>query len=275
VAITLTGTVLSQLDKVVLSSALTLGSFAVYSVASMVSGAVRLLAQPIDLAVYPRLTQLYQTDDQAGLSELYHRATQYSVVVMGGLAVFLFAFGPEVLQMWTQNIELSARVSPVLRILVIGMLLNGLMNGPYYLQMAAGWTDLLVRTNVVMVVIFVPVVIASVLMFGLIGAATAWVLINIAYLAFVTRVMHRRLLRGEMLTWYGRDILEPVAGAAVAGVLLRLLMPIQTGLLAGYLTLALIGILAFSGLAAGRVRQDLVGVVHRRFSEAQASDRRM
>jgi O-antigen/teichoic acid export membrane protein len=144
-------------------------------------------------------------------------------------------------------------------ILVIGMVLNGIMNGPYYLQMATGWTDLLVRVNAVMVVIFVPTIYVLTLQFSMVGAAVAWVVLNVIYIATVARLMHRRLLRGEMREWYLKDLLAPLSTAAVTAFVLRALLPAQADALPALvsLSLALAGILLVSSLAAGYVRGEL------------------
>ena len=153
--VTLLGFLLSQSDKVILGSLLSLEQFAIYSLAYTVASAVRLLGQPIDQAVYPGLTQLFQQGDQVGLATLYHKSAQYNAVLMGGVGIFLAIFGEQVVALWTQNSRIAHDTSGVLWILVLGMVLNGIMNGPYYLQMAAGWTGLLVKVNLVMVLLFV------------------------------------------------------------------------------------------------------------------------
>ena len=145
--VALLGFSLSQSGLLILSSLLSLSAFALYSLAYTIASAVRTLAQPIDQAVFPRLTQLYQMGDQAGLATLYHKATQYTAVFMGGAGLFLVVFGREVLTLWMQDSVVAGEVYAVLWILVIGMMLNGIMNGPYFLQMAAGWTNLLVKVN--------------------------------------------------------------------------------------------------------------------------------
>jgi O-antigen/teichoic acid export membrane protein len=257
--VTFLGFLISQSDKFVLSSILSLGAFGVYSLAYTVASSVRLLALPIDQAVFPRMTELFQKDDQSGLATIYHKSTQYNVVLMGGVGLFLAVFGRDVLAIWTHDSALASQAYPVMWILVIGMVLNGIMNGPYYLQMATGWTDLLVRVNAVMVVIFVPTIYVLTLQFSMVGAAVAWVVLNVIYIATVARLMHRRLLRGEMREWYLKDLLAPLSTAAVTAFVLRALLPAQADALPALvsLSLALAGILLVSSLAAGYVRGEL------------------
>jgi len=259
--ITFLGFLLSQSDKLILSSLLSLSAFGLYTLAFTVASAVRLLGQPIDQAVFPRLTQLYELDDQAGLASLYHEATQYNAVLVGGAGVFLAIFGKDVLEVWTQDAELATQVYPILWILVCGAVLNAITSGPYYLQMAAGWTGLLVRLNSVLVLVFVPLTYVLVVGYGAIGAAVGWVLLNGVYVGVLAGLTHRRLLRGELVTWYTKDLLVPLAAAAVTGVALRLAIPSGSEPIQRLLLLAIAfgAILLAASLAAARVRSELSG----------------
>jgi len=256
VLVTLLGFLLSQSDKVILGSLLSLQQFALYSLAYTVASAVRQIAQPIDQAVYPGMTQLFEQGDEAGLARLYHKSAQYNAVTMGGVGIFLAVFGEQVLALWTQDPGLSNDAYAVLWILVLGMVLNGIMNGPYYLQLAAGWTGLLVRVNVVMVLVFVPAIFVLTERYGMTGAAVAWTLLNLVYVVLVARLMHRRLLTNEMWHWYGRDLLMPLSAAGAAAAAVKLLVPVQGGGVATFMVLmfALVCILLTSSLAASAVR---------------------
>jgi O-antigen/teichoic acid export membrane protein len=254
--ITLLGFLLSQSDKLILSSMLSLSAFAIYSIAYAVANVVRVLAQPIDLAVFPRLTQLHEEGDEVGLADLYHKATQYTSVLMGGVGLFLAVFGHQVLALWMQDAALAAATYSILWILVIGMILNGLMNNPYSLQLATGWTGLLVKANALMVMVFVPVTYALTLRFGMTGAAVSWVLINMVYVLVVVQLMHRRLLRGELRAWYTNDLVLPLSAGGITAVVLRELSPAQGDAIATvlFLGLSLVSVVFASALAASYVR---------------------
>jgi O-antigen/teichoic acid export membrane protein len=255
-AITLLGLILSQLDKLILSTLLSLGTFALYSVAQTVASSVRVLAQPIDQAAYPRMTQLYEENNQLELAALYHKAAQFNSVVMGGVGIFVAVFGDRLLALWTADSDLAAKVYPVLWILAIGMILNGMVNTPYYLQLAAGWTSLLVKVNAAMVVLFVPVIVVLTQQFQMTGAASAWVALNVAYLVVVARLVHRRLLIGELRAWYVNDLVAPLLAGTVTALVVRLLVVGDQSIVgqAVLLGLSLAGVLLAGALAARHVR---------------------
>ena len=243
-----------------LTSVLSLSAFALYSLAYTIASAVRMLAQPIDQAVFPRLTQLHHVGDSAGLATLYHKATQYTIGVDGECwSISVSSSAVTSSRSGCATLRSPARPTRCSQLCVIGMVLNGIMNGPYFMQMAAGWTELLVKVNAVMVVLFLPLIVILTLQAGIVGAAVAWVLLNIAYLVSVVRLMHRRLLIGEMRDWYVKDLLLPISAGAAAALLYRAVVPTPTAALPMlvFLGAALVSILVASCLAADRVRHEV------------------
>lgn len=255
-AISLLGFLLSQTDKLLLSKLLNLSEFAHYSLAAVLATYVRLLATSIDQAVYPKFVQLWSEQRIADLAFYYHRSSQLSVVLMGSVGISFAVFGDFFLRAWTQDPAIVRSVSPLLSVLVIGMVCNGLLNGPYYLQLAAGWTSLLLKTNVVMAIVFVPLVIWMVLQFGAMGAAMAWVAINLVYLFVVVSLMHIRLLPTEKWRWYLSDVALPLASGVLVALLIRQLLPFATSRTGSALVFILGGsvTLIASALSASHIR---------------------
>lgn len=224
--ISVLGFMLSQTDKLVLSKMLTLEMFGQYALAATLAAYIRLLATSIDQATYPKYVELNQSGQLVELARYYHKSTQLSVVLMGGVGLCLGLFGQSFLFVWTQDASLARDVYPLLSLLLLGMVGNGLLNGPYYLQMSAGWTSMLFKVNAAMVVAFLPLIIWATRQYGALGAAATWAAVNIAYLLIVVVLMHRRILPGEMWRWYREDIALPLACAGLCGLAAREILPV-------------------------------------------------
>ena len=93
------------------------------------------------------------------------------------------------------------------------------------MQLAYGWTKLIVKMNFVAVALLVPMLFLVVPRYGGIGAAWVWVALNAGYLLFGIHFMHARLLPSEKWRWYGRDVITPASAAAGAAVACRYCMP--------------------------------------------------
>ncbi|MEN6423049.1 MAG: oligosaccharide flippase family protein [Smithella sp.] len=216
--ITILATLLTQTDKIILSKMLSLEMFGYYTLAGMIAMTLYRLIGPVFLAVYPRFTQLVELNDQEALKQLYHKACQFmSVLTLPAAAVIAF-FSHEVLLLWTGNPVTAENTYMLVSILIIGTAFNGLMNMPYALQLAHGWTKLGFYINLVSVMLLVPLTMFMAWKYGAIGASLVWVILNSGYVVIVIPFMHRRLLKGEKWIWYVKDVGIPMLAAlATAG----------------------------------------------------------
>lgn len=256
------GIALTQTDKVLLSSLLTLEQFGYYALAGTVSAVVWALAIPINQALFPRFAQLVEAGDRATLSALYHRASQIMVVALVPATATVVAFAWQLIFLWTRNAATADRTALIAALLIAGTAINGIVSVPGYLQSAAGWPTLMVYTNVVGAIVLVPAILVVAPRYGAPGAACVWVVLNTGYLLFSVPLMHRRLLRGELWRWYGDDLARPAAGAIAAVAIGRVLMP--AGMSSVLLTGAWIGsvglvALTVAALLASQVRPALLG----------------
>jgi O-antigen/teichoic acid export membrane protein len=103
-------------------------------------------------------------------------------------------------------------------LLALGTALNGLMGLPAVLQFAHGWTRMVFWFNAAAVALLAPMIYLLAVRYGGVGAAGAWLVLNVAYIAFMLPIMHRRLLPGELQSWFLVDTGLPfLAALAVAG----------------------------------------------------------
>ena len=118
------------------------------------------------------------------------------------------------------------RSAAVLRVLALGNLINGLMWIPYQTQLAAGWTSLATRINVVSIIFIVPAILWATPLYGAIGAAWVWVGLNAGYVLIGSHFMYRKMLKEEKWSWFLCDLFIPLAFATiVAGGLSQIMTP--------------------------------------------------
>jgi O-antigen/teichoic acid export membrane protein len=225
--ISVTVVILVQMDKVLLSKLLPLNRFGYYALASSVAGGLFMVITPLFSAVFPRLAQLVASGDERGLRHLYHSASQWMSIILLPVAVTLAMFPREVVLAWTRDPVIADNTQWLVRLLVIGTALNGLMTIPYALQIAAGWTRLPIVSNVIAISVLVPAILVLTRRYGAVGAASVWVVLNAAYVLIALNVMHRRLLRGEAAAWYIHDVGRPLLGAIGVVAAARWLIPVD------------------------------------------------
>jgi O-antigen/teichoic acid export membrane protein len=239
--------VLMQSDRIILSTLLPLNAFGYYTLAATVAAALSNVVQPFFNALYPRFSRLVAEGDKQKLTALYHQSNQLLTVAVASIAAVLIFFAEDVLRLWTHNPQLAVKSGPILSILVAGTALNGLMNLPYALQLAYGWTRLAFYQNLVAIPIVVPAIWWFGRHFGGVGAAACWVVLNLGYVAISIPLMHRKLLRGEISYWYCQDIIPPVLVATVCNCAFRITFPT---LPSGAIGIGLLGIICLTTLCA-------------------------
>lgn len=243
--ITFLSLLLTQVDKILLSKLLLLKEFGYYSLAALVAGGLYILVNPVGQAFFPRFSELVVLKDETRLIATYHKGAQLVSVIMGSVAVIIVFFTEQILYLWTQDIQLTQKIVPIVIPLVIGNFLNGLMWIPYQAQLAHGWTSLTIKINSISVLIIIPLIVWLAPIYGAEGVAWIWVFLNMIYVLVGVQFMFKNILLGEKWRWYWKDVLLPVLAAIVIAALLSLVLPKNEAYFIQVLWLFLASILVF------------------------------
>jgi O-antigen/teichoic acid export membrane protein len=248
--ISLTAVVLTQMDKVVVSKLLSLTAFGYYTLAASAAGVLYVLFLPLFQAVFPRFAQVTAAGDERELAKLYHRSAQAMAGLVLPAAAVLSFFSYEVMLVWTQNVDVAVATRWVVALFAAGTAINGLMNVPYALQLAAGWTKLAVYANLVAIAVLLPAIAVLAARYGAVGAAIVWVVLNVGYATIGVGIMHRRLLRGHLGRWYVRDVGLPLLASVAAAGAVRLIAPAPRSTLAMVAVIALALVASYAATSA-------------------------
>jgi O-antigen/teichoic acid export membrane protein len=225
--ISLLSMVTIQVDKVILTRVLSLKDFAQYMLAATVAGGVFFLAVPITQTYHAKFCIVLNTSKHE-LTSLFHLASQMMVAVVGGVALVIVMNSEIVLNLWTNDPDLSKNVSPLLAGLLLGNFLNCLSLIPYQLQLANGWTGLTVKINIagfVFIIIAMPIIAPK---YGAIAAAYIWIFINFFFFVVGTNLMFRRLLTAERWRWYFDDVIRPSLAVLTIAIFSKGLLALTT-----------------------------------------------
>jgi O-antigen/teichoic acid export membrane protein len=216
---------LTQADKIVIGKMLPIDQLGYYMLAASASGALLLVITPMNNAIYPRLTELEAAKDYLGLERSYRSACEWMSAILIPAALVLSFFSAPILQVWTGDAHLTSVVAPLLTVLALGTLFNGLMNVPYMLQLAHGWTSLTVKMNAIATLIIVPAIIFIVPRHGTLGAAAAWLVLNVASLIITSHFMYDKILPRAKMQWYRESIVLPLAAATLCAAAILIALP--------------------------------------------------
>jgi O-antigen/teichoic acid export membrane protein len=243
--VAISGVILSQLDKVLLSRLLGLDAFGRYMLATMVASGLYLLVTPVFNAIYPRFSVFVASGETERLAELYGLGTRLLATLLFPMAMGIALNAQSLMQLWTRDPAIASSAAPVVSILVIGSAIHGVMYFPYALQLASGALRLPLTINAFLIALIVPLIVFLTLAFAEVGAAIAWLSLHVCYLFLGTWLTHRRLLRGRGTAWLLRDVGIPVlATLIVALVASRIAMPDGAGPAGGLLRAAVVSLSA-------------------------------
>lgn len=216
--VALSGIILSQLDKVILSKLLDLEAFGQYMLATVVVSGLYALVTPFFNVVYPRFSALVASGNTRQLMELYRLCTRVLGAVLFPVAMLLALFAQDLVTVWTGNVLIATSVAPIIALLAIGSALHGVMYLPYALQLAYGKTRLPILITFILMAFLVPLMVLLTLTRGAQGAAMAWLILHVVYLIIGTWLTHRYLLKGMAVAWISRDVGIPLLVTALVGL---------------------------------------------------------
>jgi len=252
---------LTQLDKVLLSSHLTLKDYGYFSLVALISTGIVMLINPLVQTLLPRMTALMAEGRDADMQRLYLNAHRFIATFIVPLSAVIAIHGDALVYAWSGDQEAARWVAPVLFWYALGSGILSLSGFQFYLQYAHGRMHLHLWYSLVSAVVTVPVLVLAVQFHGAMGAAIAWFALRLLTFAFWPAFIHHRLAPGLHREWL-HDVLRISLMSAV-GLLATL--PLVHALagenrLQTFLALALCGLISLL-LVAGSHRPVLQRVL--------------
>jgi len=254
--ISLLGSGISQMDKLLLPGLVSLKMFGYYMVAHTLGRAIVQLSFPVATAYRPLFAKLVANKHDAELSNQYHKASQLMAVSLVPAALVIAVFSEQLLWLWTNNREIVIEAGKLVSLITIGTMLNGLVNIPYSIQLAYGYLKLGLIVNFVSAIILMPAFYFGVSTYGVIAAGWIWLILNLSYVLVNVSIMHRKYLCNQARVWYGQDILPVILGVCIVVFGIEYLMPSLESkwFIALTILFASIAALAVASLMANRIR---------------------
>jgi len=204
---------LTQVDKLILSKFLPLAEFGYYTLATTLVSGLYVAMGAITNVAYPRFTQLISLNNIKDLIGNYHKFSQLLAITIVPAAIVVSFFSENIMLLWTKDSSITVAVAPLVSLLIIGNMINGLTQTPYFLQLAYGWTRLNILANFCSIVVTLPLLYLAIPKYGAIAAPIIGIMMNCGFLILTIPVMHIRLLRTEMWFWYKNTAIFPIITA--------------------------------------------------------------
>lgn len=257
----------SQIDKLILSSQLSLTEYGYFTLAITVASSVSTFTRPLSNALLPRMTFLISQNKEAEMLQIYRKATQFIVVCTAAVTGIVAVFAEPLIYAWVGNTDAASAAGPILFWYVLGNGILSLLAFQYYLQYAHGKLVYHLRFNVLFAIIWIPLVAYIASRYGPLAAGKSWFSCQLLCFIFWTWFIHEKLAPGLHLKWLREDIAPGLL--AISGCLYAIIhfMPSFEAMprLAIFPTLFLSGcLLLFSGSIASSACREQVHLHMRR-----------
>lgn len=214
-------TLITQTDKLLLSSILTLENYGYFTLVTLAANGVLLSTSPISQSLKPRLTYLFAKGEKENLILLYRNTMQASVAISVSLGILLVMYSEELLFAWTGNKTLAHWGAEPLIWFALGNSILSLSSYTYYLQAASGNLSLHVKFSTILGFVQAPIIYMAANHWGATGAGVAWCFIIGVSFIFWTPIIHGFLFPGLEIPVFSKDIIPVVIPIVVVAVALR------------------------------------------------------
>lgn len=170
--VNLAGGAMSEVGRFLVGYFFSLAAITYYSTPYDTVSRALILPAAIMAVGFPAFSEMYARE-RAEAGRWFARAAVALWLALGPLIALGFIYTPEALRLWLGD-EFVRHSSAIMRVLLVGVLVNGLTHAPFALLQGAGRADLTGKLQLLELPIYVVSFWLFSRYFGLVGAALAW-----------------------------------------------------------------------------------------------------
>jgi O-antigen/teichoic acid export membrane protein len=184
-AVSILGVLIAQADKLIISRQFTLEELGYYTIAVTLAVSTSRLVNSIIVAIFPKFAASHTRNKHETMEKIYEKSFEFVILIYLPVIVCSIFFSEQLLFMWTKSELASIRAGDVLGLLIVAQLFAQLFNISSNFQFASGKIRLLIWTNVITFLIYLPILFFTIENFGARGGAISWLLLNFLVCIFL------------------------------------------------------------------------------------------
>tara|TARA_R110001583_G_scaffold107898_1_gene256606 strand:- start:16375 stop:17697 length:1323 start_codon:yes stop_codon:yes gene_type:complete len=165
--------IMVYMDRLFIGAKMAVASVTFYVVPFDIISKLLLLPSSISGVVFPEFSHLMGTGQTEKLRQYFIKSVIVVFILLAPPLLFVFTFSYELLSWWI-SVELADKSSSILKILCIGILINGISYIPFALIQGMGRSDITAKFHLLELCIYAPVLYLFIDLYGLVGVALAW-----------------------------------------------------------------------------------------------------
>lgn len=211
--ISLTNLVHLQADKLIVSRLLPVATFGYYSFAYSLIGRLAFIKSAVSTAAFPTFARLYENGQREQLLEKYQWLQSLLIyLLVPFFAAVPFAIKPLFTYIFDEQVA-ELMIIPA-SIIALGSYMNLTLSMPYSVSLAVGKPEISSRSNFYALFIMLPTTVLLVYQWGLVGAASSWVLYHLFLYSYTLPRICRECLQISSIGWY-KNVGSVVLSAAL------------------------------------------------------------
>ena len=199
-------TILTQVDKLILSHTLSLSEYGYFSLVAVVATGIISFSGPLTQAILPRMTYMFSQGKESEMLALYRKGSHFLAIFIFPLAGTVALYSSELLYAWTGDVDAAVWAGPVLSWYALGSGVMAVAGIQYVLQLAYGKVRLHVINSTINAIVQVPLIVFSAFHFGAYGVAVTWFALRVVTFLIWPPVIHRHFSPGLHSKWLLEDI---------------------------------------------------------------------
>lgn len=188
--ISLSSMMVVQYDKIYLSGSVPLSEYASYTLACTLAGLPYIFSSAFSSVLFPRFSIDFTKGNDERIAKIFASSVSIISFLMVLFVVAVYFYSPVVIELIFAK-TIADEVKGILPVLVVATSIQCLLVVPFALQLAAKWTSLSLRINMVCIPLIVCLLPPMVSEWGVNGGAYIWLGYNLISLAstffYVTR----------------------------------------------------------------------------------------
>jgi O-antigen/teichoic acid export membrane protein len=252
-AVSLIGVALAQLDKIILSSRLSLGDFGVYVAAHTLASGLLALSYPVGNAVFPQLSGNLARKSYDAVARLVRLGAEMTILLIIPIGAVVVMQSQAALDLLFLVRPVPDGLAAILSLMMLGGMAHALATLPHMFQVATGKPSILFWINAMFLIPYGVLVLVLTKYYGVWGGALAFLILNVARLCLYWATMLAR--PSSAFAWRSIPLLELgwCAGAlATAGLIALWPAPKPTNMLVMLVSIVTLALIAAVALPASR-----------------------
>ena len=168
------GPLMVTADRFIIAGMLGAGVVAYYSVPSDMLSRLSIIPVAVTAALFPKLTAELITNPVAAYM-LYRKSLLWVSVVMLPVCIAVAVSSRWGLSLWLGS-DFAEHAWKLVAVLVVGVLFNGIALVPYSVIQASGYSVITAKLHAIELIFYVPMLVVSLHLFGLMGVVLTWVM---------------------------------------------------------------------------------------------------